>query len=367
MKPSDIKEAITLSLVTAEPLLILGAPGIGKTELTWQSSQDYAASLNLVPVKLANGRFTLDGENFDPTTQYGFIELCFTQLEGIDVRGLPGITADGITAWSIPEFLPTAGHGTLFLDELSAARKDVQVALYQLTGSRCIGKYKLPDGWRIVAAGNRTCDRSIANTLSDALRDRFAEVTLEPDNKDFLRWLFSNKALNRDIGLFLAFKADRLHTQAQSQAGQVFATPRSWARLARIWTHLKTASETVKTEIAAGIVGEGVACEFIAYCNMKEMLPDIDSILSDPKNATVPSSPDAQIAVLSALAKEASPQNWQAIWTYAKRLGEEFRVMTVQLALELTTPPGKRASESPLLSAPGFSQTLIEIGSMLDL
>ena len=60
-------------------------------------------------------------------------------------------------------FLPDGSikEGILFLDELNTAAPMVQASAYQLILDRKIGEYTLPDGWAIVAAGNRESDKGV--------------------------------------------------------------------------------------------------------------------------------------------------------------------------------------------------------------
>ena len=86
-------------------------------------------------------------------------------LDPVDLRGLPCLGSDGRSKWATPEFLPQDGSGILFLDELNAANLSakhigtkpimVQASCYQLVLDRKLGDYTLPEGWAIVAAGNR--------------------------------------------------------------------------------------------------------------------------------------------------------------------------------------------------------------------
>jgi MoxR-like ATPase len=74
--------------------------------------------------------------------------------------------------------LPAAGDGILFLDELNAAPPLVQAACYQLVLDRRLGEYRLPDGWSIVAAGNRETARAITHRMPSVLANRFCPPCL---------------------------------------------------------------------------------------------------------------------------------------------------------------------------------------------
>jgi MoxR-like ATPase len=60
-----------------------------------------------------------------------FLDIRAVQLDPVDLRGLPRISADQ-AEWEPPKFLPTSGKGILFLDELTAAPQMTQAGCYQL-------------------------------------------------------------------------------------------------------------------------------------------------------------------------------------------------------------------------------------------
>ena len=71
-----------------------------------------------------------------------------------------------------------ASRGILLFDELTAADRTLQVAAYEIILDRRLGDlYRLPDGWYVVAAGNREEDMAVATTMSSALANRFMHVS----------------------------------------------------------------------------------------------------------------------------------------------------------------------------------------------
>jgi MoxR-like ATPase len=97
----------------------------------------------------------------------------------LDLRGLPFLGADNRSKWATPDFLPQDGEGILSLDELNAAPAMVQASCYQLVLDRKLGEYTLPDGWAIVAAGNRDSDRGATTRMPTPLRNRFVHLDFE--------------------------------------------------------------------------------------------------------------------------------------------------------------------------------------------
>jgi MoxR-like ATPase len=109
-------------------------------------------------------------------------------LDPVDLRGLPFLGPDGCSKWATPDFLPADGAGTLFLDELNAAPAMVQARCYQPVPDRNPGEYTLPDGWAIVAAGNRDSDRATTNRMPTPLRNRFVHLEFEVDTQEWSEW-----------------------------------------------------------------------------------------------------------------------------------------------------------------------------------
>ena len=99
--------------------------------------------------------------------------------------------------------------GILFFDELNAAPPLVQASLYQLTLDRRIGEYVLPDGWKIVAAGNRAEDRSIVFRMPNTLSNRFTHLDLEVDYEDWRIWAIDRGIHPMIIG-FLGLRRELL-------------------------------------------------------------------------------------------------------------------------------------------------------------
>ena len=97
----------------------------------------------------------------------------------------------------------------LFLDELNAAPAMVQASCYQLVLDRKLGEYVLPDGWAIVAAGNRNSDRAATNRMPTPLRNRFVHLEFEVDTQEWSEWAFQ-AGVRPEVIAFLPFSPELL-------------------------------------------------------------------------------------------------------------------------------------------------------------
>ncbi len=298
MKASAVSSALRCLVAARQPVFLWGGPGVGKSAIVRQLAE-------YLKVPLQDVRALL--------------------LDPVDLRGLPSITSDGKSKWSTPEFLPQNGEGILFLDELNAAPAMVQASCYQLVLDRQLGEYTLPDGWAILAAGNRESDRAVTTRMPTPLRNRFVHLEFEVDLQEWSEWAI-RAGVRPEVIAFLRFRSELLG-QFDRDAN-AFPSPRSWEFVSKILN--SRPGTAVEHELFAGAVGAGAATEFSAFLRMYRELPSIDAILLNPDRESVPDNAAAQYAVASALARYASDSNFDRVCQYLKRMPTEFNVLCVR-------------------------------------
>ncbi len=306
MTPKHIVTALHTLLAIRQPVFLWGAPGVGKSQVVRQVAAEKGLELRDIRAVL---------------------------LDPVDLRGLPRITADGFSVWCPPGFLPGPQDmdcGIIFLDELNAAPPLVQAACYQLVLDRRIGEYRLPDGWSIVAAGNREKDRAVTHRMPSALANRMTHLEFETSLEDWLTWA-QEKGLRPEVTAFLRFRPKLLHDFDPLSAEKAFASPRSWEFLSNILEACP--APEAEYELYQGTVGIGAAAEFMGFLRVWRELPTVENILEAPDVAQVPDDPAAVYAICEALAQKAAPGNMAAITAYVARLPEEFGVLFMRGAV----------------------------------
>jgi hypothetical protein len=157
----------------------------------------------------------------------------------------------------------------------------------------------------VIVTGNRREDKSAAATLPAHFRNSVLLLPVEPDFRGWATW-YADQGLDPLIPRFLTFRTGHFSQLPKDADGHgAFATPRTWAMFARLLPVART-TDTV-WEVAAGLVGEGVATEFVAFQRVVEELVSADRVLDDPKGAlpdpvAVLATPDRMIAMVCALA-----------------------------------------------------------------
>jgi len=298
MKATAVLSALHILAEAHQPVFIWGGPGVGKSAIVRQLAHTLGVPLQ---------------------------DLRALLLDPVDLRGLPFLGADGRAKWAVPDFLPREGKGILFLDALNAVTAMVQASCYQLVLDRSLGDYVLPDGWTIIAAGNRDSDRAVTTRMPTPLRNRFVHLEFEVDVQEWSEWAIQS-GIRPELIAFLRFRPELL--SAFDRDANAFPSPRSWEFVSRILAAAPDSS--VEHELFAGTVGTGAATEFSAFLKSFRELPNIDAILLNPLQEPVPDNAAAQYAVASALAHCATDMNFDRICMYLERMPAEFSVLCVR-------------------------------------
>ena len=247
--------------------MIWGAPGIGKSSVVAQVANQHGLE---------------------------FVDVRLSQLAPTDLRGLP-VPENGISRWYPPEFLPRAGAGILFLDELNMAPPAMQGIAQQLILDRRVGSYVVPEGWYIWAAGNRKEDRASVFEMPAPLANRFLHLEVLPDFDSFKEYALA-AGIHEQILAFLSFRTSLLHKLDPHAAA--WPSPRSWVMASRLL------DSGLEIEPA---IGAGAAAEFAAYVALYQTLPDLESILDgNGSQIAFPQEPSVRYALTIGLTVRAT-------------------------------------------------------------
>jgi len=253
----EARRAIIKCFKTQRPVFLWGPPGIGKSEL------------------VANITNELGG---------AFIDLRLAQMEPTDIRGIPYYNKElNKMDWAPPIDLPDEEFAAqypmvcLFLDELNSASPSVQATAYQLILNRRVGKYVLPDNVVLIAAGNRESDKGVTFRMPAPLANRFVHFEMRVDFGSWEEWATANK-IHRDVVGYLSFAKQDLYDFNPKSSNRSFATPRSWFFVSELLKDEDCSPDELNILIA-GTVGEGLAAKFMAHRKLSGKLPKPIDIL----------------------------------------------------------------------------------------
>ena len=264
--PSKAKELALTILQIGNVPFFRGGTGVGKSAVV----RDIAETL-------AKGRKIVEGEDaINPNKkEFGFIDFRLSYYESIDLSGLPYINQDtGEQKRAFLGNLPTGGEGILFLDEIAQANLGLQTASGQLLYERRLGEYKLPDGWKVVVAGNRAEDRAGSSKVPSHLIGRVFTIDFEHSANDWLAWATKN-----DVSPWVCAFIEQFPERLNMFDPKIIApqsSPRTWTNFSNA---IKVADKRLWEDFGCTTIGEENAIEFSNFVRLSEDLPNLQDIL----------------------------------------------------------------------------------------
>jgi hypothetical protein len=321
------------------PLMIWGAPGIGKSTIIRTVAHDMGI---------------------------GFIDVRLAQREPVDIRGLPVPDKDSVR-WLVSSDWPRdrKSRGIILFDELTAADRSLQVAAYEFILDRRLGGlYEVPDGWYICAAGNRVDDAAVATTMSSALANRFLHVELREDAELWARWGVAHDIHPAVIG-FIRFRPDLLFHQENENLERGWPTPRSWERVSRMLQTFDASDAGLLNKIIYGLVGNQAGVEFVAFREVASEFDNVYELMTDAgRKILVPEKPDRRYAFAAAVVyhlwrgtSEAEEQKLLAgFYRIAAKMPGDFATMMMMDAMAGSGTMVSAVCADRLFNHPGYAE-----------
>jgi len=320
MKSSDLAIALRRCWHIQRPVMMWGPPGVGKSELVDQVATSVSDEL-------------VTAKKIKKNTDFGLVDFRMALRDPTDIKGFPmPDQATQTMKFYRDSELPTSGYGILFMDELNSAAPATQAAGMQLTLTRRIGDYKLPEGWSIFAAGNRESDRGVVHRMPTPLANRMTHLDYEVDPNEWVSWALDHE-ISAELIAFIRARGELLFKFDPKVDSKAFPTPRSWVATEEFVKN--TDPDNVKYALIKGTVGEGPGSEYWAFRKMVDQLPTIEEIRLDPKRTKVPGEDQlsARYAVTTLMGAHASESSFEAFLTYSERMNKEFQCVFIRDAL----------------------------------
>ena len=184
-------------------MLVLGAAGIGKSEIVQGFARSIAKSEGREFVHIddlkSEARETIME---DPSKYYIFLDLRAGQLNPEMTSGVPRIDPEQMKKGYL-KFMPPdwaylisndAFSGMVFLDELNRGQESVLNSLYQFVLDRIVSGRRIGSGCTIVGAANlgTSGEFSGTTTIDSALMSRFSVGVLVADADEWIEWAQSS-------------------------------------------------------------------------------------------------------------------------------------------------------------------------------
>lgn len=245
--------------IRQRPVLLLGAPGIGKTQIMEQIARE--CRIGLVSYTITHHtRQSAIGLPFISKKEYGEKEYAITEY-----------TMSEIVASVYEKIEKThLQEGILFIDEVNCVSETLAPAMLQFLQCKTFGNHAIPKGWVIVAAGNPPEYNRSVREFDVVTMDRVKKITVEPDYQVWKEYAYREN-IHPAVISYLDTRPQHFYKMETTVDGRSFATPRGWEDLSRmIQVYEKLGKKADREVVGQYLQHELIAKDFANYLELYE-------------------------------------------------------------------------------------------------
>ncbi|WP_304509044.1 ATP-binding protein [Anaerotignum sp.] len=243
--------------VRQRPILLMGAPGIGKTAIMEQVARE--CGVGLVSYSITHHtRQSAIGLPFISHKEYGGKEYAVTEY-----------TMSEIIA-SVYNKMEETGlsEGILFIDEINCASETLAPAMLQFLQAKTFGAHQVPEGWLIVAAGNPPEYNKSVREFDVVTLDRVKKIDVEPNFQVWKEYAYK-QSIHGAILSYLEIKKNYFYAMETTVDGKRFVTARGWEDLSTILKIYETMGIAVDASmIIQYLQHQKIARDFANYLDL---------------------------------------------------------------------------------------------------
>lgn len=231
---NEIKNALKAYLTTDEfgayrippirqrPILLMGPPGIGKTQIMQQIAEETGVGLV---------SYTLTHHTRQSALGLPFIDKV---MLGGEERTVTAYTMSEIIASVYREMERTGvKEGILFLDEINCISETLTPMMLQFLQCKTFGNQQLPAGWVVVAAGNPPEYNKSVREFDVVTLDRVKKIDIEEDFGVWKEYAY-RRGIHGAILSYLEIRREHFYRVETTADGLQFVTARGWEDLSEL-------------------------------------------------------------------------------------------------------------------------------------
>ena len=240
--------------IRQRPILLMGAPGIGKTQIMEQIARE---------CKVGLVSYTITHHTRQSAVGLPFIK---EKTFGQETFSITEYTMSEIIA-SVYEKMEKTGlrEGILFIDEINCVSETLAPMMLQFLQGKTFGNQKVPEGWVIVTAGNPPEYNKSVREFDVVTLDRIKRIDVQPDFEVWKEYAYE-QGIHPAVISYLELRRKNFYRMENTVDGRIFATARGWEDLSRLIQVYETLDKEVDREVVYQYIQHPmIAKDFAAY------------------------------------------------------------------------------------------------------
>ena len=243
--------------IRQRPILLMGPPGIGKTQIMEQAARECGVALVAYTIT-HHTRQSAVGLPFIRQRHYGDKDVSVTEYTMSEI--ISSVYAK-MEATGLKE-------GILFIDEINCVSETLTPAMLQFLQYKIFGRHAVPDGWIVVTAGNPPEYNRTAHDFDIATWDRLKRIEVEPDF-DVWREFAVSTEVHPAVITYLDIERSHFYAVEATPDGASFVTARGWDDLSAMIKLYEAQGLTVDELLVEQYVQNGeIAKRFAMYYDL---------------------------------------------------------------------------------------------------